>query len=606
MLYKLLVDVYQKIENTPKRLDKTYFLSELLRSSETKDLDKIILLIQGRIYPPWDERKIGVASRLVLKAIHMATGVSSSKVELEWKNLGDLGDVAEKLVGKKKQVTLFSQNLTVNKVFSNLQKLSTLSGIGAIERKLQLIIELLTSAKPTEAKYIVRTVLEDLRVGIGEGSLRDAIVWSSFPPVEGILYQCLKCKSYVPLTKNCLNCNENLDLKKIKAAEEKKAREKYNKLVSIVQNAYNLTNDFSIVAKSAREGSLENISLEPGNPIKVMLAQKVNSMKEGFTRVSVPCQIEYKYDGFRMQVHKSGNNIVLYTRRLEDVTEQFPEVVSYIKDNIKAKSFIIDGEAVGFSSKTGKYLPFQSISQRIRRKYDIQEIASKFPVELNMFDIIYHDGNTLIKEPFSKRRAVLVGIVNQEPKKGILAKALVTDNEKEAIEFYDESLKLGNEGIMIKNLEAPYKPGSRVGYMVKLKPVMESLDLVIVGAEWGEGKRSSWLTSFTLACVDENNNYLGIGKVGTGIKELEGAGLTFNELTEALKPLIVSEKAKEIVVKPKIVVEINYEEIQKSPTYSSGYALRFPRVVKLREDRLALDCSTLDQVEELYDFQRGR
>jgi len=580
MKYLDLVDVYQKLEKTTKRLGKTHILSELLKNTDAESLSIITLLLQGKIFPSWDEHKIGIASRLVLKAIQTATGISSSKIEDEWKKTGDLGQVAENLVRGKNQTTLFQKTLSVKKVFGNIRKLAELEGSGTVDRKMQLIAELLTSAKPIEAKYIVRTLLEDLRIGVGEGSLRDAIVWAAFWDRIGIKFF------------------EN----KIDVAD----RAEYNKYISAVQRAYDLTNDFSSVAKVAREGGLkglENMSVTVFKPLKVMLALKVKSIEDGFERCGKPADLDYKLDGFRIQVHKEGSKVKIFTRRLENVTVQFPEVVDYARKNIKGESFIIDSEAVGIDPKTGKYLPFQSISQRIKRKYNIPEMAKEFPVEVNVFDILYYNGKNFINEPFKKRRDLIEKIVTDIPGKIVVVKNLITSKEEDVERFYKESLNAGNEGIMFKKLDSPYKPGARVGHMVKLKPTMETLDLVIVGAEWGEGKRANWLSSFTLACIDEDGNFLEIGKLGTGIKEKEEEGISFIQLTEELKPLILSEKGKEVVVKPKIVVEVDYEEIQKSPTYSSGYALRFPRLKSLRYDRDPSEIADLNMVEEFYKSQ---
>ena len=579
MLYKALVTFYQKLEKTTKRLEKTSIISQLLKNTKLEELPIIVLLIQGKVFPNWDERKIGVASKLILKAISLATGINSNLVEKTWKSSGDLGITAEILTTKKKQSTLFSQELTIKKVFINLRKLSTLEGSGSIEKKISLIAELLTSAKPIEARYIVRTILEELRVGVGEGALRDAIVWSFFSEDIGLIYE-----------KNSIQIVN---------------REAYNKYVTAVQNAYDATNDFSEVVKIAKlEGlkGLLNMGLVVGRPIKVMLALKVNSIDEGFERCSRPCELEYKYDGFRIQIHKINNTIKLFTRRLENVTKQFPDVVEYIKNNVKGKSFILDSEAVGYDPRTKKYLPFQNISQRIKRKYDINKMVKELPIELNIFDIVYYEGKTLLKEPFKRRRALLEKIITPVKRKIVLAKKLVTQDNKKAEQFYKESLNAGNEGIMFKNLEAPYQPGARVGFMVKLKPTMETLDLVIVGAEWGEGKSANWLSSYTVACRDEDGNFLEIGQVGTGIKEKHG--ITFRQLTEELKPLIINEKGKEVKIKPKLVVEVSYEEIQKSPTYSSGFALRFPRFINLRPDRSPHEITTLDMIKELYKQQK--
>lgn len=581
MKYSELAAVYQQLESTSKRLAKTKIISELLKKTNTEDIDKITLLLQGRVFPWYDESKLGVASKLVIKAINKATGISASKIEDEWRKTGDLGKVAENLVAKKSQSTLMSRDVTVSKVFENLRKLPSIEGAGSVDRKIGLIAELMTSAKPIEARYIVRSVLEELRVGVGAGSLRDAIVWAFFSKELEINYNKEKNDIDVP------------------------DREEYKKYVNAVQHAFDVTNDPSIVAKTAKlKGlkGLEKTSMQVGKPIKVMLALKVNDIEEGFERVGKPGQIEYKYDGFRMQIHKK-DDINIFTRNLENVTKQFPEIVEYVKQ-VKGKDFILDGEAVGFDPKTKKYLPFQSVSQRIRRKYDIEKMSRQYPIEINLFDIIYYEGKSLIKEPFEKRRALLEKIVKPEDKKIVLAKKIVTSDEKEVEKFYEQAIADAQEGVMMKTLDAPYKPGARVGYMVKLKPVMESVDLVIVEAEWGEGKRSGWLTSYTLATIDEDGNLLKIGKSSTGLKEKPSEGLSFQDLTDALKPLIVSEKGKLVKVKPQIIIEVDYQEIQKSPTYESGYALRFPIVSKLRTDRGVNDITPLYEIKQCYNKQK--
>lgn len=600
MEYSKLVEVYETISKTTKRLEKMHNISLLLKNTSVDELETIILLLQGKIFHDYDETKIGMSQKLILKAINKSTGADISKIESEWKKTGDLGLVSFNLINKKTQVALFTKDLSIKKVYDNIRKLATLTGEGTVDKKISLVSELLTSATPLEAKYIVRTVLEELRVGIGEGTLRDAIVWAYFGEMLGLEYN---------LEENDLNLDDE-------------KRRKYIEVVEIFQNAYDLTNDFSIVAKVAKlEGinGLKNIMLTPGKPIKVMLCQKANNIKDGFESVGSPAQIEYKYDGFRMQIHSVDSKITIYTRRLENITRQFPEVVEYIKNNVKGKDFLIDGEAVGFDPKTGKYLPFQNVSQRIKRKYDIEEIAKNFPIELNLFDILFYDGASLIKMPLYERRKLLESIVTQVNKKIVIAKVDITSDLADAEKFYKDALLAGNEGIIMKRHDSFYKPGSRVGGWVKVKPVMESLDVVIVGAEWGEGKRASWLTSFTVAIQGYDGEFLEIGKVGTGIKELEQVekldendkviennSVTFDELTRLLQPLIISEDGREVKLKPKIVIELNYEEIQASTNYSSGFALRFPRLIRLRDDKGSDDASTLEMVKEFYNSQRGR
>jgi DNA ligase-1 len=583
MEYSMLAGLYERLEATSKRLEKTKILADFLKDCTPKQVDKIILMTQGIVYPKHEDNKMGIASKLVVKALNTATGISSEEIEKLWKKTGDLGLCAEDLVKRKKQHTLFSQELTIDKVFTTLRKLSIVEGVGSTDLKMKMISELLTSAKPLEARYIVRMLLEDLRVGLGEGTLRDAIA---------IAYYEVKEKKVIDIDNAAGLFSKDSELSVIK---EK------------VQQAYDINNDYSeVAALIMTEGidSLKNLKMSVLKPVKVMLAQKVKNMREGFEKVGTPCALEFKYDGFRMLIGKEHDKVIIHTRRLENVTLQFPDVVASIKEHVNAESCIIDGEAVGFDPKTKKYVPFQNISQRIKRKYDIDKLSKEVPVELNIFDVLYYDGKSLINEHYEKRRKIIEKIIKEKRSSIRIAEQIVTDNEVDAEKFYKKSLDAGNEGIMLKTLTAPYKPGSRVGYMVKLKPVMETLDLVIVAAEWGEGKRTGWLTSFTIACYDEDTDeYLEIGKFGTGIKEKEEEGVSFEELTQLLKPNVISEEGRNVRIRPEIVVEIKFEEIQKSPSYSSGYALRFPRLVRIREDRRADEASALSQIEDMYKEQ---
>ncbi|MBW2986994.1 ATP-dependent DNA ligase [Candidatus Woesearchaeota archaeon] len=581
MKYEKLVEVYEDIEKTSKRLQITKLIADLFKKTSADDLGMIALLLQGRLFPASDERKIGVASQMAIKALTIATGISKDAVVKEWKKKGDLGLVAEELVKKKKQRTLLSStSLTVKKVFENLQKLVEMGGAGSVDRKLKLIAELLSAAKPLEAKYIIKTVLEELRLGVGEGSIRDAIVWAFFAKEVGLKY----------------------DSKSHKASYN----EEYKNYIKAVRNAFDLTNDFGQVAKLAKTKGLKGLKktkLVLGTPIKVMLGPKEDSVAEAMDRVGKPAAIEPKFDGFRLQIHKVGNDVKLFTRRLDNVSAAFPEVVKYAKECIKAKECLLDSEAVGFDAKTGKYRPFQEISQRIKRKHNIDQLVKKLPVEVNVFDIIYYNGKDLLNEPFEKRREILKKILHSKKKKFVIVPQITTSDEKKAEKYYHDALDIGHEGVMFKNLKSPYKPGARVGHMVKFKPVMEPFEVVIVGAEWGTGKRSGWLTSYNIACRDDGE-FKELGKVSTGLKEKKEEGLSFGEMTKILKALVTKERGRHVTVDPQIVIEVAFGEIQKSPTYSSGYALRFPRITRLREDRGPNDCTTLDEVKAAYKKQK--
>lgn len=553
MNYSELTKTYNELESTTKRLEKTRIISELLKKTKENELKQVIYLLQGIVFPTWDERKTGMSSRLVLKAINSATGVSINKIEKEWVKKGDLGIVIEEQIKKSKQTSLFKKKLTIDKVFNNIQKLAELEGKGTVTKKIQCIIELLTSTEDDEAKFIIRTIIEDLRIGVKVGVIKDSIA----------------------------------------LAFSKEAKE--------IENAYNLTNDFAEVALAAKNNKLSSLKMKIGKPINPMLAIRIESPEEAFNAVGTPALVEDKLDGFRLQIHKKDDEITLFTRRLENVTTQFKEILPIIRSNVKLKNAILDSELIGYDPETKKHLPFQHISQRIRRKYDIEEIAKKLPVEIQVFDILNEGGTELLNLKQEERRKILEKNIKSEKTKIVITKKLITNSKKEMNDFYKKSLKNGNEGIMIKSLESKYIPGRRVGGWVKLKPIKETLDLVIIEADWGEGKRANWLASFTLACRSKNE-LLTIGKVGTGISEKE-ADITFDLLTKELKPLITGESGKHVILKPRIILEIGYEEIQKSPTYKSGYALRFPKVVNLRKDLGFTDIDDLTRVEKIFKTQ---
>ncbi|MFH1503474.1 MAG: ATP-dependent DNA ligase [Candidatus Diapherotrites archaeon] len=565
MIYKKLVELYESLGNTTKRLEKTDILSKFLEHLSEEDRE-IMYLLEGNIYPEYDEKKIGISNQLTIKAISKATGIDAKKVLQEWKKIGDLGEVAKKLTSEKKQRTLASHTLIIKKVLENLRKLPELEGKGTVDKKIAIINELLTSAEPIEALYLVRTLIGDLRIGIQESTIREALAKAFF---------------------------ENSKEMSIK-----------------IQGAIDKSNDLAEVFDACKKGNLkdlEKISLKVGKPIKAMLAQKVSNIEEGFKALGKPCAIEYKYDGFRMIIHKKDSEIKLFTRSLENVTKQFPEVVEYIKKFVKGNSFILDSEAIGYDKKTKEYTSFQHISQRIRRKYHIEKLQEDLPVEINVFDILYYNGKSMLEKPFEERAKLVRQTITSQSYKIIPSKMIITSNEKTAKKFYDKALRDNQEGIMMKNLKAPYKPGRRVGNMLKIKPEEKDLDLVITGAEYGKGKRSGWFSSFILSCKgNKPGEYLEIGKVGTGIVEKEeskekNTKVSFHELTEKIKPIIEKEEGKRIYVKPKIIVAVTYQEIQRSPNYNSGWALRFPRITTLRPDKPLSEIADLKEIEK--DFQ---
>lgn len=556
MEYSKLVETYRALGETQSTLEKTAILAEFYEDAED-ELKDIILLSMGRAFPSWKNMDLGISSKTMVDIIKEATGKTESEIENAWKDEGDLGTAAEKLMENGGgQQSLMHRDLTVERVNQKLEKVANMSqeslGSVSMDKKKKEVAALLNDATPEEAKYIVRTFIENLRLGVGEGIVRDALAETFF---EG------------------------------EHAEE-------------IQRGYDLTNDFRQVAEACEKGieAVNALEIELFQPISSMLAKKVETIEEGFEEVGKPAAIDYKYDGMRAQIHVKQGEIKVFTRRLEDVTKQFPDVVKAVKENVDAKNCIIDTEIVAYDPEDGSMVPFQQLSKRIKRKYDIQKLKKQIPVEVRPFDLIYNESSRL-DTPYNERWSELGEIIKEKEKQLRLVDHAKTEDEDEVQKMQQRSLSEGQEGIMMKSIDAKYKPGNRVGYMVKLKPVMETLDLAIIGAKYGEGRRSGWLSRLKLGCYDsENDQYLMVGKMATGLTDEQ-----LEEITEKLKPLITEEDGREVKVRPEVIVEAEYEEIQKSPNYDSGYALRFPRMKQFREDKERAD--SIEKLENLYDSQ---
>ena len=558
MKYSELAEVYEELEKTPSKLKKASVIADFLRGLGPEDARNATMLLTGRVFPSNDPRELGIAGQTAMKIVGRAAGFTPEDVERLFAKEGDLGLVAEELLKKRKQATLGAKVLTMEKVVENLRKLPDVTGAASQERKQALVRELLAAASPSEAKYLIRTVLQDLRIGVAEGILRDAIVAAS------------------------------LDKEDKKAATE------------AVEYALALRPDFGEVAAIAKKSGIKGLNstkIELGKPVRVMLglaADKIEDVLKEHGKVA----IEMKYDGMRAQIHKKGDRVWVFTRRLEDVTKQFPDIAEHAKRALRVKECVVEGEA--WAVLDDRPQPFQLLSQRIQRKYDIERMVKEVPVQVNLFDIIYANGEMLLDKPLTERRKILEKSVKEVPGKFVVAEQIVTDDSGEANRFYKRALSLSQEGVMLKVLASPYVFGRRVGGWYKVKPIMETLDLVIVGATWGEGKRARWLSSYVLACRD-GGELKECGMLSTGLTEDQ-----YEEMTRVLKPLIVEEKGKTVKIKPRIVIEAGYQEIQKSPTYSSGYALRFPRLVRVRADKGPKDADTLERVRALYKSQGRR
>ncbi|HOI40393.1 MAG TPA: ATP-dependent DNA ligase [Methanobacterium sp.] len=551
MLYQELVTVYQDLDSTTKRLEKTTILANFLGKVGSEDpeiLSIVTLLSLGMIFPTWSEDELGIGAKLLMKAISMVVGVAPDDVENQMRETGDIGQAAEELYHKKSQVTLFTQPLTIEKVHQNLVKMANISGKRAQFKKIDYLMELLSAASPQEAKYLTRTVLEELRVGVGDGTIRDAISQAFNVPPE------------------------------------------------VTERAHMLTNDMGLVAEVALmqgEEGLRDLTLKPGKPVKPMLAQLSPGIKQSIEEMGWAI-CETKYDGIRVQIHRYGGKIDVFTRRLENISHALPEIADYIQTSLPDHDFIVEGEII--ASRDGKPISFQYMLQRVRRKYEVEKMVSKIPLTLYLFDLLYYR-EPVLDEPLEERRKILESIVKPDPGKLELSRQVkVTPDEIEkANDLFEASIKGGHEGIMIKDPHAPYMPGIRGKKMLKLKAEPETLDLVVVGGTYGTGKRAHLIGSYLMAIQDENNQLKALAYAATGLDDK-----TLLELSDMVEPLIISKKGREVKIEPSIILEIAFSEIVESPESETGYSLRFPVVKRIRNDRGLDEIDTLERIESIF------
>ncbi len=579
MEYAELVRVYERLAGTDSNNEKRDILAETF--ADAGDLLPVVVkLVRGRLFAAHQRDDLGVSSSLTLDAIAKSTGVADAELRDQWRETGDLGDVAAWAVDHRTQQTLFSDPLTVERVHDTLREITTFEGDGSQQRRIDEIAGLLSDADPEEARYVVRTALGHMRVGVGEGTIRDAIAVAFLDGSD--------------------------------------------EAIDAVERAYQVTNDYRVVAQTARDSGREGLAdldVQLFRPVQAMLAEKGESLEQALAGAATDGEAvcEVKYDGARVQIHVQGDEIRLFTRRLEDITEQFPDVVAAVREGVTAESAILDGELVGYTPETvegddREPVPFQRFSQRIKREDGVEKLAREVPVVVHLFDCLY-DGETLIETPFSTRIDHLdatfddVAVRPDEPRAGLERSRTIRaeiDPEAEApgqheavTELYREALDAGHEGLMVKNPAATYQPGTRVGRMLKVKPTMEPLDLVVSRAMYSEGRRSDWLGRLYLACYDDSaEEFREVGRLSTGYTDEE-----LDALTDRLEELIVSQDGRSVELRPEVVLEVEYEEVQRSEEYDSGYALRFPRFLRRRETLAPNDADTLDRVERLFEEQ---
>ncbi|NMA44480.1 MAG: ATP-dependent DNA ligase [Candidatus Diapherotrites archaeon] len=594
MLFKIVANCFDKIENTPSRLTTTDFLVELFENTDSEDTKKIVYLLQGRIAPQFEGKEIGFGEKLIIEGIVKASGYKKEEVEKNYKKTGDLGETAQKLIEEKKQNTLFTQELSLEKVFQNLEKMSILEGTGSQEQKKKLLAELFNYATPIEAKYIARIPLGSIRLGVGDPTIMDAFA---------IILAKQENKNYLEKSEE--------ERRKIKI----ELREK-------IENAYNVDSDLGELCKILQEKGikgLKEIKIKPGKPIRPTAAERLPNAKEIIEKLG-KCAVEAKYDGFRLQLSKDGEKIKIFSRQSEDITQMFPEIIEAAQKEIKAKTCIIEGEALAFNESTQEYYPFQITIQR-KRKYEIEKKAQEYPLKLFLFDVMYADGINYMEKPLIERRKKLETLVKEENEIIKLSEYIITDSATELENFFEEKISQGLEGIIAKDLSAPYIAGARKFAWIKLKRsykgnLNDTLDLVIIGYYKGKGKRTEFGLGALLVATYNNTNdtFESVAKIGTGMSEAdltELKELLTKIVTKNKNPRIVSEIEPDYFVEPKYIIEVNADEITKSPMHTcgktkteTGYALRFPRMLKLRIDKKAEEATTSKEVKKLHAMQK--
>ena len=578
MNYSEIVEVYEKIEATSSRIRMTNLLVGLFTKTPKEIIDKVVYLTQGKIYPDYYGIELGIAEKMAIKAMSIAYGVGTREIERLLSKLGDLGLVAQELASRKKQVSLFYKPLTVERVYETLDKIARATGEGSQDLKIRLLSGLLADAKPKEAKYIVRTVTGNMRLGIADMTILDAL---------SIAF--LKTKKYR----------------------------------DAVERAYNLTNDLGDVARTLAYEGIEGIKkykIKPGKPIRMMLAQRMENVREILLKVGGKAACEWKYDGERVQIHKIGEKILLYSRRAENITEQYPDVCELAKTSIKAEEAVVEGEIVAYNPETFELLPFQELMHR-RRKYGIEEAMKKYPVITFLFDVLYVDGEDLTQKPFIERRKRLEEIVNKNDKFR-LSNMIVSEDPEEIEKFFYEALENGCEGLMIKALDGVYQAGARGWLWIKLKKsyeskIIEPIDVVVVGAFFGKGRRAKTYGALLAAVYNKDKDvFETICKVGSGFtdKDLEKLPEIFDKYKiEKRHARVVSELEADVWFTPAVVIEIIGDELTLSPVHTCAYgviregvgiAVRFPRFTgRWRFDKSPEDATTTKEIIEMYKAQ---
>ncbi len=579
MLYSTIAETFEKIEGTTKRLEMTDYLVELFKRTPPELMDRVIYLTQGKIYPDYMGIELGIAEKLLLKALHEASGIPEKEIEELYIQHGDVGVVAEDVIRRKKQMSLFSEELTVERVYSTFVEIAQKEGKGAQDFKVKRLANLFHDSKPIEARYLSRMAVARLRLGIADMTILDALAI---------------------------------------AFGDKSDREK-------VERAYNICSDLGLVARTVAEKGIEGlreIRIQVGIPIRAMLAERLKSLGEILEKMGGKAAFEYKYDGIRIQAH-IGDETKLFSRHLENLTEQFPDIVEALREAFKGKNGIFEGEAVPVDLSTGEMLPFQVVSRRRGRKYGVKEAMEEYPVVIFLFDALYLNDEDLTVRPYLERREALKSSF-EETDRVKISTILITDKVEEAERFFNEAIDVGCEGIMAKSIsdDSIYKAGARGFLWIKYKKdykseMTDTVDLVPVGAFMGRGRRAGKYGALLMAAYNPDRDmFETVCKLGSGFTDED-----LERLPEIFKPYLIEERHPRVDSKmepdvwfvPNFVLEVLGAEITLSPNHTCAYnrikegaglAIRFPRFTgNWRDDRGPEDATTTEEMVRMYEMQ---
>ena len=579
MKFSIISDAFQQMEATTKRLELTDILVKLIQEIPEDVIAKAIYLIQGKLRPNFEGVELGIAEKLVMRAMSKSSGIPLKKIEDDYNKGGDLGQTAENILQQKIQTTFASEVITLEKVYDTLFKISKLEGKGSQEMKMKYVSSMLNDATPQESKFILKILLGTLRLGIAENTVMDALA--------------------------------------IAFTGKKENRE-------IIENAYNVSSDLGKVAEVISTGGVEEIEkfqIKLFSPIRPMLADRIKSGEETVEKFQEKFAAEYKLDGERAQIHKQKDKIEIFSRSLEIITSYYPDIVEKISKLIISEDVILEAEVVAMNSNSGDFLPFQELMHR-RRKYEIEEAVTKYPITGKFFDVLFSDGKNCMDMRYEERRELLEKIIKQDDFARLIPMSII-ESKEQVLEVLENSINSGCEGLMLKHLDSTYRAGIRGSNWLKLKreyqnELGDSLDLVVVGAFFGKGRRTGKYGTLLLSTYnDEEDVFPSICKVGTGFTD-ESLDQLYQILSPKVtlkkNPRIVSEMEADVWFEPELVIEIVASEITQSPIHKTaldkikegtGLALRFPKFTgKIRTEKNSEDASTDEEVIALYKVQK--